>query len=722
MDFGTIVTKHNQILLDPVADPVGTNEGRIYYDSDDDNVYVRTTAGEVDLTAGAGSPAGSDTQIQYNNNGSFGAITTIIWDDTNLEFANDQAVAWGTDADYTLNFDDSVDDQLLIETNLTAAGATTDPMIQYLFDADTANGTGMTENQQVWGLAKGTQASNADLITVDEDGDVVITGDLTVGGSHTITTLTTTSTTTLGDGTGTVEVASSSWDVSTAGAVSGITTLEMSGNLTISAGDVILANDKAVKGSTTNAETVLIQAYDVDNTTYRNVITMTNGNTIALALGSNYETVAVNSSDWDISTTGALSGIGAIDMDGALSITNATPTINLKDGDAAAGDDNATLTAAATDTGDGSEDVDVTLAQQIAGTIRNVAVFDADGDITLGYGTQNVVATADVTVTGSDLTLGTAGVKLTGDGDGAITFLGLGDGSDEDLTLNLDDTENKAVWSETQGIDEWILTDMGIDVDKVEISKATPEIEFYDTDCGDGDMSAEILITATTTASGSEDIDVTLTQQSDGSNHNFLVADADGNLTLDSGDGTINMTDNVVFNGGQTRKVKFVPKDVELDGTEAPALTDIGTDGQCNVSALAFDADGGGSDDSVYISWQVPDGYIDDSATLLIAYTFSTAEDAADEAQFDFTVDAVAAGETIDAAGTATADQTTVISDASADNGKLHITEYDCIEKEEIDVDDFVTIKITVDVSASALAASGTLDVLYFEIEYESTE
>lgn len=36
--------------------------------------------------------------------------------------------------------------------------------------------------------------------------------------------------------------------------------------------------------------------------------------------------------------------------------------------------------------------------------------------------------------------LGAAGVKMTGDGDGAITFLGLGNGSDENLIINLDDT------------------------------------------------------------------------------------------------------------------------------------------------------------------------------------------------------------------------------------------------------------------------------------------
>ncbi len=105
----------------------------------------------------------------------------------------------------------------------------------------------------------------------------------------------------------------------------------------------------------------------------------------------------------------------------------------------------------------------------------------------------------------------------------------------------------------------------------------------------------------------------------------------------------------------------------------------------------------------------------------MLPIRFSTAEDAADEAQFDFTVNSVAAGETLDAAGTALADQTTVISDASADNGKLHITQYN-IEVEDIVIDDMVTIQIAVDESASALSASGTLDVLYLEIEYESTE
>lgn len=76
--------------------------------------------------------------------------------------------------------------------------------------------------------------------------------------------------------------------------------------------------------------------------------------------------------------------------------------------------------------------------------------------------TPDTTITGDLTVTGSDLTLGAAGVKLTGDGDGAITFLGLGDGSDEDLIINLDDTANTAVISSSTGVDTVSISAMNL--------------------------------------------------------------------------------------------------------------------------------------------------------------------------------------------------------------------------------------------------------------------
>jgi hypothetical protein len=50
------------------------------------------------------------------------------------------------------------------------------------------------------------------------------------------------------------------------------------------------------------------------------------------------------------------------------------------------------------------------------------------------------------------LQVGSTGVLITSDNDGAITFLGASGGYDEDLTLNLDDTENTAVVSSSTGV------------------------------------------------------------------------------------------------------------------------------------------------------------------------------------------------------------------------------------------------------------------------------
>jgi len=84
--------------------------------------------------------------------------------------------------------------------------------------------------------------------------------------------------------------------------------------------------------------------------------------------------------------------------------------------------------------------------------VQTMSFIDLDNYAALAGATftGNVTVTGDLTVT--DLSVGAAGVKLTGDGDGAITFLGLGDGYDEALTLNLDDTENTAKFSSSTGV------------------------------------------------------------------------------------------------------------------------------------------------------------------------------------------------------------------------------------------------------------------------------
>ncbi len=64
LTFGTIVPAANQMLFTPVTAIVGTVEGTVYYDSDDDTLWLRDASGLVDLTAGASGV--TDLDSAYN--------------------------------------------------------------------------------------------------------------------------------------------------------------------------------------------------------------------------------------------------------------------------------------------------------------------------------------------------------------------------------------------------------------------------------------------------------------------------------------------------------------------------------------------------------------------------------------------------------------------------------------------------------------------------------
>jgi hypothetical protein len=93
------------------------------------------------------------------------------------EVQDDIAFRFGADADWSFEYDEGVDDQLLLSTTKTNTAAITDPMFEVLV------GTTPTADQQVFGIAKGTQAANTALFTVDEDGDVDVAGNITVAGT-----------------------------------------------------------------------------------------------------------------------------------------------------------------------------------------------------------------------------------------------------------------------------------------------------------------------------------------------------------------------------------------------------------------------------------------------------------------------------------------------------------------------------------------------------------
>lgn len=95
-DFALVVPKSDQFLFDPVSAAVGSVEGTVYYDSDDDNLYVRTSAGLVDLTA----TSTSTFDDIYNNSAAALGVTVdvnpIIWTAPN---ANDKVVMSFVQAD-----------------------------------------------------------------------------------------------------------------------------------------------------------------------------------------------------------------------------------------------------------------------------------------------------------------------------------------------------------------------------------------------------------------------------------------------------------------------------------------------------------------------------------------------------------------------------------------------------------------------------------------------
>lgn len=66
--------------------------------------------------------------------------------------------------------------------------------------------------------------------------------------------------------------------------------------------------------------------------------------------------------------------------------------------------------------------------------------------------TTGIIDYNDASIKGGSLQIGATGVTITTDNDGAITFTSIGGGNNEDLTINLDDTANTAVFSSSTGL------------------------------------------------------------------------------------------------------------------------------------------------------------------------------------------------------------------------------------------------------------------------------
>ncbi len=199
------------------------------------------------------------------------------------------------------------------------------------------------------------------------------------------------------------------------------------------------------------------------------------------------------------------------------------------------------LTAAS---GDITSIGDVTSGAAFDGTQGTTLTFnDTDGDQTLSYDTTN-----NKFVVSDNISVGSAGVDISTDGDGAITFLGLGDGSDEDLTLNLDDTSNVGTFTSstalaTLNFSSIALQESGIAVlNNDEIDGSSELLAIMDDETGTGVLTFATAPTFTTSiAIGSAG--VLISDDGDGA-ITFLgqSAGADENLTFNFDD-TANQVD-----------------------------------------------------------------------------------------------------------------------------------------------------------------------------------
>lgn len=113
-------------------------------------------------------------------------------------------------------------------------------------------------------------------------------------------------------------------------------------------------------------------------------------------------------------------------------IKAASPVLTFKDSDCTDADANFTVTVAATDTGTGAEDIDVTFSAQVAGTIVDFLNFNADGALSLGYGGQSVYIAKLNSLVSVVPNTGAATPSTT---DSGTVYTNEGDGDGSSVTL-----------------------------------------------------------------------------------------------------------------------------------------------------------------------------------------------------------------------------------------------------------------------------------------------
>jgi len=295
-----------------------------------------------------------------------------------------------------------------------------------------------------WALTADADAGDFDLDSLDRL-EFVDAGIFIDGGTDAVMLISTD---------GTLEIATNDWDISTTGVQTNMGAITSDGvvtstGFTIGSAAIIEAELEIIDGGTLTTT----ELNNVDGATSATATTLVDADRVVVNDASVMKQVDLT--DFEVYFESALDTLSNVTTVGALNSGTITSGFGAIDN----GTSNirtATFTAETAYSPDASGGADLgTAALEFNDLFLNdggVIQLGDDQDVTITHVADvGVTINLDVTISGADLTLGATGMKLTGS-DGDITFLGLGDGTDEDLTINLDDTTNEATFSSSTGV------------------------------------------------------------------------------------------------------------------------------------------------------------------------------------------------------------------------------------------------------------------------------
>ncbi|MEK7548475.1 MAG: hypothetical protein AAB499_01070, partial [Patescibacteria group bacterium] len=222
-----------------------------------------------------------------------------------LDANSDLTLASGTGSFILTNSVSNASDQV-VDLNPAFAGGATDTLVYTVIDVAAFTPTNAAGTDTINGLAIGALTQGVDAarltaaaINIGDGWDTGLTGaTYTIDGTTALT---------IGAGGGTIALNSSDWDISATGDLTGIGAITNNGLITGTLGLTITGAAVALNVSSN---------FDV------NVATGTSTGDITLGGGTAGQLISINSDDWDISTAGVMTGIGAITSDGAISTTS----------------------------------------------------------------------------------------------------------------------------------------------------------------------------------------------------------------------------------------------------------------------------------------------------------------------------------------------------------------------------------------------------------------